>query len=255
MTALAKLHELYMQESKHSSYQILPRSLRSYFDGYPIRTQSRYEEQRLSFIKQNIDFVNKNILDIGGNTGFFTFEMLDAGAAHATCYEGNPAHADFVRLSASILNVCDRLTVINKYLDTPGFSFDQRYDITLLMNVLHHLGDDYMNDPALDTKSVRELIRESLQKMAQFTQYLVFQMGYCWKGNREIPIFHNGTKSEQIAFVESAIEGCWEVFAIGVPEDRLGEVVYSAPSEENMIRRDDMGEFLNRPLFILKTLM
>lgn len=252
MTLLEKLQELYMQQSKHSNYQVLPRKLREAVNLELFEINSRCEEQRFEFITSTINVKDKSLLDIGGNTGFFSIELLDHGLAQATLYEGNKAHAEFVRISAEILGFAKQLKVVDSYLDVSEVQVADHYDITLLMNVLHHLGDDYQ-DHALNIREARSLIITSLQKISHITDYLVFQLGYCWKGNRNLLLFDKGTKQEQIDFVKNAAVGHWDVVEIGIPEKISDGIVYNPCSSGNMARQDALGEFLNRPLFILKS--
>jgi len=253
MDSLARLRELYLHQSKHSSYQVLPKRLRAILDSDSLGTRSRHEESRLNFITDTLEIRDSTILDIGGNTGFFSVELLDRGAGSATLYEGNPAHAEFTRLSASVLGLSERLVVVNEYLDLPNLDMDKRFHLALLMNVLHHLGDDF-GDPTLGVEEARTLIEKSLEGIARFSDYLVFQLGYCWKGNRDLPLFKSGTKQEQVDFTARAIRGHWEMIAIGIPELEGDRVFYRKPTPENMKRQDLLGEFLNRPLFIMKSL-
>jgi hypothetical protein len=81
----------------------------------------------------------------------------------------------------------------------------------------------------------------------------VLQIGFCWKGNRNHILFGNGTKQEMIEFVKGAIEGAWSIEHIGVAEGTKSAPEYNELSPENIQRRDDLGEFLNRPIFILKS--
>ena len=252
MTLLDKLEKLYMKQSKHSNYQVLPRSLRNYLYNNSIETKSRYEFERLSFINQKLDFKNKKILDIGANTGFFSFESLEIGAAHVLSYEGNATHADFINVAAKFLNFEDRLTVIKSYFNVQEFCLEKPIDITFLMNVLHHVGDDF-GDTSIDVEKARYLIAEFLLNMSYLTHYLVFQIGFCWKGNRKTPLFFEGTKQEQIDFVTCAIKDKWELLALGIPESRDNGISYFAPTVENLKRNNKLGEFLNRPLFVLKS--
>ena len=39
--------------------------------------------------KKNLDLKGKKILDVGGNTGFFSFDCLDAGASELVYVGGN----------------------------------------------------------------------------------------------------------------------------------------------------------------------
>lgn len=247
-----KLKELYDETSKHSNYQILASSVAKLLDTNELAINSRWEKERLTFMKQHVDFNEKAIVDIGGNTGFFTFELIDSGASKATYIEGNKEHAEFVQEAASSLGLSDQVDIRNEYFDFGKDAVAQRepVDAMLLLNVLHHVGDDY-GDQKLTTQGALEQIAESLRNIASYTQYVVFQLGFCWQGKADRALFANGTKSELIDFVKQAVDGVWAVDAIGIPERNGSEIRYGSPTPDNIQRDDSLGEFLNRPLFIL----
>lgn len=246
------LKYLYSQISKHSNYQILAECFKPFLKNEDIRVKSRYEKERLTYILQHVDPVDKSALDIGGNSGYFSFELLGKGVRHVDYYEGNPTHAEFVKLSSELLGYSDKLEIFNQY-----FNFEKdstiHYDITLLLNVLHHVGDDY-GDKDLSIIRAKQKIIESLNMMAAKTNILVFQLGFCWKGNRKLLLFENGTKEEMINFIKEGTEENWFIEEIAIPERKDNEIYYSPLTANNILRQDDLGEFLNRPLFIMKSL-
>jgi hypothetical protein len=253
MSQIATLRDLYMRQSKHSNYQVLPSRLQQLLGGDAIDIRSRFERERLAFVAAHLDFTGKSIVDVGANTGYFSIESLDLGARSVQAYEGNAAHAEFLHLTAAVLGETGRLSIANSYLQFPRPVLAGHYDIGLLMNVLHHVGDDF-GDRSLDVRAARCLIGESLREMAQHCSQLVFQLGYCWKGNRSLPLFRHGTKQEQIDFIADESAGYWSIEAIGIAEvGAQHEVAYVAPCEANLRRRDDWGEFLNRPLMVLRS--
>jgi hypothetical protein len=65
-------------------------------------------------------------------------------------------------------------------------------------------------------------------------------------------LFENGTKEELIDFVKKAVEGRWNIQAIGVAEMEDDKTVFNLLNDSNIKRSDAMGEFRNRPIFILK---
>jgi len=245
------LKNLYRQCSKHSQYQLLCNDLQDLFPSFDQPVKPRYEPERLRLILQTLDPVSKKIVDIGANTGFFSFELLKAGAESIFAYEGNKAHADFLRLAADILNVSSRISIKDHYFLFSEEEFSGTVDIILLLNVLHHVGDDF-GDSA-DVLKAKEKMLDYLNKLAKKTRYLVFQLGFCWKGNRETGLFPGGTKKEMIDFVLKGTEGYWKMEKVGVPEKGEGCVEYKEVSSKNIQRDDNLGEFLNRPIFILKS--
>ena len=250
MGAKEDLISYYSQSSKHSNYQVLPDSLKSVVADDEVQTRTRYEAERLAYLKNHIDFNDKTVIDIGGNTGYFTFELLDAGARSVHHYEGNKEHSEFVRLAAEVLGVSEKVKTTNDYYLFDG-SDTERYDICLLFNVLHHLGDDYGG--AASAEAAREGIIKQLNSMNRTAQTMVYQMGFNWQGDPSKPLFENGTKQEVIDYVTDGIEGHWRIESIGVAEKTADGISYAAPNESNIKRDDSLGEFLNRPIFILSS--
>ena len=143
LESLEVINKLYNEVSKHSNYQILPNRLISITGIKNLNIQGRYEYQRLEYIKQKIQIKGMHILDIGGNTGFFSFEMIEQGAESVDYLEGNKVHAEFVSFASSILQVDDRINIVNKFYSFGFEKIERKYDLVLLLNVLHHLGEDY----------------------------------------------------------------------------------------------------------------
>lgn len=246
-----KLVALYRETSKHSNYQILANTLKTLIGHQQINVVSRHERERLKYILRNLSIQGKNILDIGGNTGFFTFEALNHGALTVSYYEGNKVHAEFVKEASSKLNIENKILIHNEYYLFDESSED-KYDVILLLNVLHHVGDDY-SDNNVSIESALSSIVQSLQSLAFKTEFLVFQMGFNWKGDIRLPFFSGGTKQEVIEFVQGAVKNCFEVLSIGVGGKVREGVVYNVLNDTNINRDDELGEFLNRPIFIMKS--
>ena len=244
------LLDLYHASSKHSQYQALPGRIQPLLPPGSISYKSRHERERLDYLCGKLDFRGSSIADIGGNTGYFSFELLDRGAGTVDYYEGNPEHSTFVERAAHLVGLGDRLRVHPVYLD-----FDAPilpvHDVVLLLNVLHHIGDDY-GDSATAIEQVQETIRASLIGMARHARFLVFQVGFNWQGNPKRPIFANGTRAEVIDLVAS-LSDAWHTEAVGIASRAGREVIYRDLNPSNLARDDELGEFLNRPLFILRS--
>lgn len=246
-----RLVELYQATSKHSNYQALPSLLQKEI-GDKIEAKTRHEKERLDYIASALDVAGKSILDIGGNSGYFTLELASMGA-RLHYYEGNKAHAEFVALAALYLGIpSDRLNATNAYYSFDGLQGDS-YDVALLLNVLHHVGDDF-GDKAITIEKARDAIIGALRRLSKIASFLVFQMGFNWKGDSRYCLFREGTKREMIDFVLKGTAGFYDVRKIGVPEKRTdGAIFYCDLNDRNIERDDSLGEFLNRPLFILKS--
>lgn len=247
------LAALYNRASKHSNYQVLARRVQALLGEQGLSVVSRHERERLAWIAQQVDFTDQQVVDIGGNTGFFSFEALDLGAAKVTYCEGNAEHCAFVRQAAEMLGEQSRLQVQPGYVDFNGH-WPGRVGVMLLLNVLHHIGDDY-GDSNLAQERALEHVANTLRALAGNVSTLVFQLGFNWKGDRHLPLFSEGTKAQMIGFIEQVVAGYWEIQAIGVAQSLpTGGVEYAALSAQNLPRADALGEFLNRPLFVLRSL-
>jgi len=252
MNKREELIRLYNETSKHSNYQILPSRLAEIIVQDSLHVKTRFEKERMDYICNNIDFHGKHVLDIGGNTGFFTFESYDSGADKVKYVEGNKIHSDFVRKSVELLGLFDSIQVVNEYYSFQGQSSSEQYDIVLLLNVLHHVGDDYGGSYERLDDAKRKIV-DQLNSIASMTDIIIFQLGFNWMGDRNHCLFNNGTKAEMIEYITSGIDRKCRIDSIGIAEEKNGNIVYCNMDERNILRNDRMGEFLNRPLFIIKS--
>lgn len=245
------LLELYQAASKHSHYQVLPAALETLLRSEPVVVKPRHETARLAYVESRLNVSGLRAADIGGNTGFFSFELLDRGAREVDYYEGNQAHYDFVRACARQLGLSERLHTFNRYVT---FQPDElpAVDCTVLLNVLHHLGDDF-GQPDITMEAARQNILGCLAALSRWSRLLVFQLGFNWKGDRRQPLFPHGTKSELIDFVAKGTALDWAIDSIGIAEPRGNAVVFNELDHANIERDDALGEFLNRPIFVMRS--
>lgn len=246
-----RLINLYKVAGKHGQYQSIPSILEPFLGIYCSATKPRFEKERMRFILEFIDPTDKSVLDIGGNVGFFSFEMIAYEAKLVTYYESNEACVEFVNTALKLLG-------LGKKIDIRGKSFpfekppEELYDLTLLLNVLHHIGDDF-DQEVREPSEAKNLILRYLNNLSSITKFLAFQMGFCWRGNVNFLLFPNGTKEEMIQYLVEGISNFWTIVTIGVPEREGMGIVYRPLNSENILRDDSLGEFLNRPLFILRS--
>lgn len=245
------LTELYRRTSKHSHYQILARPLRAFIEEQQLNPISRYELERLDYILAHCPVKGKVIADIGGNTGFFSLECAAHGASAVRYFEGNETHSEFVREAARVLKLSDVIEISTKFLHFKD-DFNDPVDTCLILNVLHHVGDDY-GDSALSRDEAKQQILGALSYMSSKTRTLVFQLGFNWKGNRDLPLFDYGTKAELIEFIRAGTAADWNIQNIGIAQQTGNGIEYLEMSDANMERDDQLGEFLNRPLFVMNS--
>ncbi|HEY4074789.1 MAG TPA: hypothetical protein VGM52_16960 [Herbaspirillum sp.] len=253
-SAASELRSLLQQHNKtekHIGYHILPERLNAIFTDDKDRNKyTFYERERFAFFCDNVDFKSKRVLDIGCNIGYFLFGFLDIGAKNVTGYEGKLSCGQYLNKAIQITGEEKRFDFHNEYLDFQ--SIDGKYDVTFLLNVLHHLGDDYGNQ-SLDIASAKKLMMEQLNALRSHTSTLIFQLGFNWKGNRNVCLFEHGTKAEMIQYITEGTRDHWDIKNIGIAQ-RVGDgIVYAPVSDSNIERDDSMGEFLNRPIFVLQS--
>lgn len=259
---LRALLDRHSRGEKHIGYHILPERLNALLAGSGLENRYTFHEPpRMAFFRRQVDFRGRSVLDIGCNIGWFLVGALDAGASRVVGWEGKPSCAGFLAQAIRELGEQDRFELHAGYYrfdDGPdgqaGGAAAPHFDVALLLNVLHHLGDDYGN-PGLGIAAAREGMLRQLNGLARQADTLLFQLGFNWKGNRQLGLFEHGTKAEMIEFVTQGTQGHWAVQAIGIAERdaTTGAVHYAAPSAANLPRQDELGEFLNRPLFVLRS--
>jgi SAM-dependent methyltransferase len=251
MDSTQQLIALYHQSSKHSNYQVLPKCLVDLIPSGHLQVNSRHEEARMTFFRQHVEFKGKTVVDIGGNTGYFSFEAIASGAKKVTLIEGNTHHSQFVDAAAKLTKLDDRIDVRNEYFEFADGTMNQTpFDVMLLLNVLHHVGDDF-DDPTVMRENALTLIARYLRGVAAVASTLIFQLGFNWKGDRNLPLFPNGTKRELVDFVIGAVRGTWDINAIGVATMVEDRILYTLLDDNNVKRNDALGEFLNRPIFVM----
>lgn len=245
------LVELYLSDGKHSSYQILAKTVSDMIGlDQGSNVEGKFELERFKFINDKVCFDDKSVLDIGSNTGYFTFTSLENGAREVFCYEGNRKHADFVKRASNGLGL-ESIYVNNEYYMFDGAG--PHVDVGLLLNVVHHFGDDF-GDVDVNIVNAKDKMIECINSLAPKCNILVLQLGFNWKGDRKFPLFEGGTKKEMIDFIEKRTKGVFEVVTCGVAQSRDDGIVYEELCADNLPRNDSLGEFLNRPIFILKSL-
>lgn len=246
-----QLQALVRKQSKHSDYQTLHPWISPLISETAYQPSGKAEAQRQAYMCAHYDFSGKRMLDIGANTGYFSFAALQAGATHIQAYEGNPEHAAFIARASAIIGLQDQLSVYNAYFDfSPPPDTQKSLDAGLCLNVLHHLGDDFGN-PELNVDEAKHAINTALQTLASSCQTLWFQIGFNWKGNRTTPLFKTGGKEELIDFVQASCANHWAIENIGIFNPNTQQ--YEALNQALLARFDTAGEFLNRPIFLLKS--
>lgn len=217
---------------------------------YKVEAVGHYEKERFSFIKKYIDFNDIEVLDIGANQGYFSFEAICSGASKALIVEGRKDYTDFISKLSNIMGYDIR--VENSYLDFSKDLIGNYFSLIYNLNVIHHLGGDFGDGNLAKQQALKEMA-ETFKCLHDKSKYMIFSMGFNWKGDGNEPLFESGTKEELIRFVQDSIGDYYTVKAIGVAEKNNSIIEYRLLSEDNIKRDDSLGEFLNRPIFILES--
>lgn len=243
------LKDLYLQRSKHASYQLVHPLIAPHASGADGLVSGKLEVERQAYFDRALPLLGARVLDIGANTGYFSFGALQSGAKHVTCFEGNAEHAAFVAHAAEMAGLSERLSMHAAYFDFFK-PVTQTYDVSYCLNVLHHLGDDF-GDASLSMDDARAQMLRALNGMAALTRTLVLQLGFNWKGDVRYPLFEGGEKAALIDFVAQGSADHWVIEEVTVPHPT--SKVYEPISEDNLPRNNQIGEFMNRPLFKLRS--
>ena len=245
------LRALYDAQSKHSSYQLIHPTLLPLLGDASGLPAGKLEEQRQRYFERAVPMADRTVLDIGANTGYFSFAALQSGARRVRSQEGNAAHAHFIEAAARELGVADRLEVVPAYFNFEPQA-DERFDVALCLNVVHHLADDF-GDSALTIAQARDQMLVAINAMTAWTRTLVLQVGFNWKGDRHRPLFEGGEKAALIDFVRAGTASHWRIEEIVVADPRVGGEFVPVDAG-NLPRNDAVGEFMNRPLFVMTAL-
>ena len=245
---IINLINLVKTKSKHSDYQLL-HPLINKVVGDIYKPSGKKEEERQAYMESLLSLKNKTVLDIGANIGYFSFGAIEAGAAKVICIEGNTEHAEFIAAASKCTNLSNQFEVHCEYFDFNNSNLD-RFDIILCLNVLHHLGCDFGNE-RIAMEDAKEAMLQSLNALANKCDAMWVQLGFNWKGDRFKPLFPMGTKSELIDFIQSGILKYWKISDIAVYDPNIS--CYASVNSSNINRFNEIGEFLNRPLFLLES--
>jgi len=144
-TASKEEVERFLASTEFSGYQAipLPHGLK-----VPGRDRSRRAADLLG------DRVRgKSMLDVGTYYGYFPYEAIERGATSAAGIEMDPERFAIARRIAELHG--DRYRILQGRVEDQ--SFDQRFDVVLLLNVLHHV-----LDPVGILRQLAEICNETL---------------------------------------------------------------------------------------------
>lgn len=273
-----KLTALYNDGSKHSKYQNIPDFVKKELDYFETIDENwRGDTARYKYLTDTISFNNnKNIGEIGANTGFFTLSLAYANTdSDFVAYEINPTHADFIKDVAESFKM-GNVKVKAQGVDMNGISDMDKHDILLNYNVLHHAGVDFDTQLLKSEKDFEEYSVEYLKKLKEKTDLMVFQMGSNWGGNKQKPIVPLADDAEKIGLNARMFrKSGWEIVDISLHTRKNGKLEY-IPVDKNTIAQinsctigeeasiinekvdlsefPSLSEFYRRSIFVVRSL-
>jgi len=101
------------------------------------------------------DLTGKTVLDVGGNAGYFSIQMMERGAARCTIVE------PFVEFAAQARYVADlyghEIDVVNEDVHTWCLSTEERFDYVIFLGLFYHL-----KYPGIVLDRLAEMTRERM---------------------------------------------------------------------------------------------
>lgn len=213
------------------------------------------DKQRADFMFRQHNVSGQRVLDIGANQGFLTIEAALSGAERVDAFESNDVDGAFLSQAASQLTGLEKVTAhpVNYDFDQ---SNDDRWNCVICLNVLHHIGR-YFDSHIQVLDEAKALMRQHLKRLLSPGACVWLQLGYNWQGNTQRPMFPSGTKQEMTDFVAELIEPYANLAVIGIYNHHTQryEVVSNQDRGHGLWSRvESLGEFGNRPLYLIQSL-
>lgn len=264
------LKRLYLDGTKHSCYQNVPRFMSQHMDlSEKLQPLWRDDVPRLDLVQEYFDFRNKvSVVDVGANTGYFSLSLaFDYPNLEVTSIEGHEGHAEFIAEAAGLADL-ENITVVNQYVDQETDPELLNAEVVLHFNVLHHLGvDDQGRIDSLEQYFKAAV--KSLSRAHQEGSWLVLQMGFNWGGDKQRPIVALDDDIGKLRYLERLVEAArFEIRDLALPVlaeggDRYRYVVYPfeniRPDKEYLALLNhhsvgELSEFFRRPIIFCRAL-
>ncbi len=227
-----------IEEEQYYEYLQLPRSLAEELDfenKYDYKgVQARFEYIR-SFFEDN-SFAD--IVNIGGNCGYFSLSLLDENLAEeAIVYD---IKADILEIGEKIaraMNISDRCKFEEKMINLEELKTLPPANVLIFQNVLHHAGD-YFDQELVKDIGWGEYARQFMAGLRELYDYAVFAVGFKWNKPKYWQVDKDKRRGE---FQNILADADWEIISDANVYDLMsskGECDY-----KNFIHEDGQEEF------------
>jgi hypothetical protein len=211
---------------------------------------------RAAFIFDQYSAKGRKVLDIGANQGYMSIEAALRGARQIDAFESNAVDSHFLSQAASALFPLRCLSVHGQ-----NYRFDLPpalpWDCVLCLNVLHHVGR-YFDQHVETLADAKANMAQHLQSLLSGGAQVWLQLGFNWQGDVRLPLFAHGTKREMTNYVAELAGPKARIATIGIynPNSQTYEAVAADNTEHALWQRmEGIGEFANRPLYLIESVV
>ena len=265
LNEIEKIRDLYFGNTKHASYQPVPKILEPFFPDLQIDARWRHPGPRIELLKDKLsNFEIQKVVEIGSNTGFQAIELARQFPSYRfECFEISQSHVEFIRFCIK-LDDTKNIEVYNSEFQHPE-SEDLLNNVTFLdFNVVHHAGSDFLNEKPVDIEYWWSTVLPNwLSNVTIFPNYW-FSSGFRLGGSLEHPLSNPQSPSEFIKLIINCVKKIDEnimtdVYVIAF-DDKINKLFYrklnyshinSIDQElaELRMRKVYRGEYFTRPIF------
>lgn len=211
------------------------------------------DAERAAFMFAHKSATGQRVLDIGANQGYMSVEAALRGARSVDAFESNDIDGTFLSQAARTF---PELGALNAHALNYEFAQNNtQWSYVVCLNVLHHVGR-YFDAHISDMAQAKTAMAVHLQRLLAQGGCIWLQLGFNWQGDTRQPMFAKGTKREMTDFVEGLLGADARITTIGIysPDSHAYEAVALNDREHPLWQRmEGLGEFGNRPLYLIES--
>jgi len=211
------------------------------------------DPERAAFMCAHKSVAGQKVLDIGANQGYMSIEAALRGALSVDAFESNEIDGAFLSQAAMAFPELGALSA--HALNYEFAQTNTRWNYVVCLNVLHHVGR-YFDGHISDMEQAKIAMGEHLQRLLLKGGCVWLQLGFNWQGDTLQPMFANGTKGEMTDFVEGLLGADAHIATVGIysPDSHAYEAVALNDRAHPLWQRmEGLGEFGNRPLYLIES--
>ena len=147
------------------------------------------------------DLTGKTVLDVGGNAGYFSVQMMKRGAASCTLIEPFEEFAAQAAFVADIFNY--KIDIVNEDVHTYCLTTDRRFDYVIFLGLFYHL-----KYPGIVLDRLAEMTRDRILFQSHIVgeEALNYETAPDYAPGEDDPILRQSS-FPRMAFVENLYNG------------------------------------------------